>query len=460
MDKTLITISGPSGVGKTTLASLIPFLYGKKRSTIISGDSFHRWNRNSKNWKIYTHLNPKANNLKDAFKTVSELKAGYDVYLRKYNHSTGKFDKPDIELSNEIIVYEGLHALYGKDILSISDLKIYVDTQPELTKEWKVARDVSSRGYIPSDVEKEVIRRQEDQKRYIATQKDNADVVVVFEKDKFNKVNLKITRGTLPLLEETFEAFNDFLSITKELSSDISLTYGSGGNFSVKIKGQDSFFIKASGSNITDVNTHNGFVKCDRASIKIADNEIIYNNFLQKSVQQGFGRPSMETGFHASLKSRVVIHSHPIYLNAILCSKESKEIISTTFPDSVYIPYVTPGYKLHKYIDGVDKEIIFLENHGVIVSSENIMDAVKLTKDINNKCQAWLKDRRINILDYPKFDSQHLFPDSVIFPKELKIVNDFILSLIAHSGLHPKFLTDKQQKELLGLDSEKYRKTQ
>lgn len=446
MHKTVITISGPSGVGKTTLASLITFLYSGKTSTIISGDSFHRWSRKNKRWKKLTHLNPYANNLKKAFQVISKLKFGKDVFLKKYNHSTGKFDKPELQPSNDIIIYEGLHALYGQEILSISDLKIYVDTPVELTKEWKVARDVSSRGYSVESVEKELARRKNDQKKYIEIQKKNADVIVAFKKNELNKIGIQITKGSLPLLEETFEAFNDFLILAKELSSDISLTHGAGGNFSVKIRNQNLFFVKSSGSHIPNVDAGHGFVLCDKANIE--------------TVVQGFGRPSMETGFHANLKHRVVVHSHPVYLNAILCSKESREIINKLFSNYIYIPYVTPGYKLCKRIKDVKQSIIFLENHGIITTSDDIQDCISLVKNINHICQEWLKKNRIDIINYPTFNSEPLFPDAVIFPQEIKIVNDFILSLMAHSGLHPRFLTNKQQKELLSLDAEKYRKKQ
>lgn len=457
MPKTVISITGPSGAGKTTLASLINFLQEKKTTTIISGDSFHRWARNDEKWKTYTHLNPEANNLNEAFRVISELKSGKDVPLKRYNHATGQFDEPELQKSNDVIIYEGLHALYGEEILSISDLKIYVDTSSELTKEWKMARDTSSRGYRAENVEKELIRRKEDQEKYIDTQKQYADVVVKLEKNQ-NKVRLKITKGDLPFLQEVFEATEDFLSIAKELSSDISLVHGAGGNFSVKVRGNDSFLVKSSGIDISSIDINQGFVLCDRKGILAANNDREYDSILQKSVLQGIGRPSMETGFHANLENRIVVHSHPVYLNAILCSKESKEIITKLFENFQYIPYTTPGYKLHKKIKNNENNIIFLENHGLIVASEYINDTIDVTKAINEKCRIYLKERNINSLNHSHPMPRPLFPDAVIFLKELKIINDFILNLIVNAGLHPNFLTDEKQQELLSLDSEKYRK--
>ncbi len=465
--KKLITISGPSGVGKSTLATLISYLQGEKSTTIISGDSFHLWPRHSVNWKKYTHLNPKANNLYQAFDIISTLKNGENTSLKKYNHSTGKFDRKQvIEISNDIIIYEGLHALCGKGICDLSDLKIYVDTPESLTKEWKIARDVSSRGYTADEVESELRRRHDDYKNYIEPQKENADIIVQFEKGHDGEIKLKITKGELTGLKEIFDAFGDSLKISKELSSDISLVQGAGGNFSVKVQGSDSFFVKGSGVSITNVDGGNGIVLCSKKNISQSNSESSYNDNLSNSVLKGDGRPSMETGFHASLNGRVVIHTHPVYLNAILCSTESERIIAELFDtgdgfgyDYEYLRYVTPGYKLHKELLWGDNNIVFLENHGLIVSSESVSHAVTTIKWINDECQKWLIKNRLSIISHAKPAQGYLFPDAVVFPNELKFVNDFILSLITQSGLHPRFLTDEQQKEVASLQSEKYRKS-
>ena len=59
----IIGITGPSGVGKTTLSKLITYLYNIKDTLILSGDDLHKWERNDPNWNTYTHFNPDANNL-------------------------------------------------------------------------------------------------------------------------------------------------------------------------------------------------------------------------------------------------------------------------------------------------------------------------------------------------------------------------------------------------------------
>ena len=66
---------------------------------------------------------------------------------------------------------------------------------------------------------------------------------------------------------------------------------------------------------------------------KVCDDEKTYND----------ERPSMELDFHKKIKQRIVYHTHPIYVNVILCSKQSKEIISEILEDYDfdYVEYIT-----------------------------------------------------------------------------------------------------------------------
>jgi uridine kinase len=175
----LITISGSSGVGKTTLSELIRFVLKDKNVTVVNGDDSHKWERQDPNWNVYTHLNPKANNLTDEVKSISTLIQNKSIQRKKYNHDTGKFDEPVEILPSKYIVYEGLHSLHG-EMSEISDLRIFVETENNLKKQWKLNRDTQKRGYTKKQVENILQRREKDEKLYIAPQKENADVIVRF----------------------------------------------------------------------------------------------------------------------------------------------------------------------------------------------------------------------------------------------------------------------------------------
>ena len=77
-------------------------------------------------------------------------------------------------------------------------------------------------------------------------------------------------------------------------------------------------------------------------------------------------KPSMEINLHTKIKQPIVLHTHPIYLNTILCSQNSKEIMKVVLKDYdyLYIPYVSPGRDLASVFPKTDKEI----KHDALIS--------------------------------------------------------------------------------------------
>jgi len=60
------------------------------------------------------------------------------------------------------------------------NLKIYLDTDRELIKKWKIKRDVIERGYSLEKVLKQIELREKDYNAYILYQKKNADIIIQF----------------------------------------------------------------------------------------------------------------------------------------------------------------------------------------------------------------------------------------------------------------------------------------
>lgn len=186
----IISIAGDSGSGKSTLAKSLNFLF--KNSLTLETDRYHKWERGDVNYKTYTHLNPYANHLVKMENDVYNLKIGNEIYTVDYDHETGKFTAEEpIAPSNNIIVC-GLHTLYNNSMNQIVNLKIYMDTDRELIKKWKIQRDTTARGYSYEDVVKQLNRREKDYNEYILSQKNNADMIVRFyEAD--SKIECKLT---------------------------------------------------------------------------------------------------------------------------------------------------------------------------------------------------------------------------------------------------------------------------
>jgi uridine kinase len=173
----IIAISGDSGSGKSTLMENLLNLY-ESNVLKLETDRYHKWERGNENYNKITHLNPDANYLELMSEDVCNLKIGNEIYQVDYDHTTGKFtEKCKIESKNNVILC-GLHTLYNEKLNKIFDIKIYMDTDRELIKKWKIKRDTECRNYSIEKIVKQIDSRAEDYYKYIHNQKINADIII------------------------------------------------------------------------------------------------------------------------------------------------------------------------------------------------------------------------------------------------------------------------------------------
>lgn len=187
------------------------------------------------------------------------------------------------------------------------------------------------------------------------------------------------------ILHLQFKEIYDELDILKTLSKycgeRFDLVQAGGGNSSMKI--EDWLFIKASGYNLSAIESNNGYVMMDNKKIKkdiatetIATNIVNYNVF-------GTKRGSIETFMHAILK-KYTIHLHPIQLNRVLIAKNAREICQNLYPAGLIIDYLTPGIKVCQEIkrNYTNEKVIFLINHGLIITSDEIKEIYTLLEEV------------------------------------------------------------------------------
>ena len=193
----IIAINGDSGSGKTTLSKILNLLF-EKEACILETDRYHKWERGNKNYQKYTHLNPYANHLERMSEDIFQYKIGQDVYQVDYNHSNGKFTQKQKIENKKNLVLCGLHTLYQSNMNELLNLKIYLDTDRELIKKWKIERDVNERGYTLEKVLKQIKSREKDYNEYIIQQKENADIIIQFyEKDNKLECNFIIQNESI-----------------------------------------------------------------------------------------------------------------------------------------------------------------------------------------------------------------------------------------------------------------------
>jgi rhamnose utilization protein RhaD (predicted bifunctional aldolase and dehydrogenase) len=202
----------------------------------------------------------------------------------------------------------------------------------------------------------------------------------------------------------------NFVKISKYAGERFDLVQAAGGNSSVKLKNSE-MLIKASGFLLSDVTENNGYSKVDTKKIvNILKNKTIKNEvdrkkreFLAKELVEEAtldknNRPSIETLLHSTLY-KYTLHTHSVVVNMIVIQKEWKEMLTSIFKDEniALVSYKTPGIDLALELDKVISafvtvpKILFLQNHGLIITSDNVDDIERLTELVLSKIEDYLK---------------------------------------------------------------------
>jgi len=239
-------ICGDSGSGKSTLSNLLKKTFAN--SFTLECDRYHKWERSNKNWEQLTHLNPDANYITKMNEDIFNLKIGNDIYQVDYNHNTGMFtEKQLINSSNNLIVC-GLHSLHGSNN-SLYNLKIFMDTDENLKKKWKIKRDHIERGYSIEKVLENISKREKDFNDFILPQKQHADLIIRF----FTNENIDlydIEKDYKLSLELTISNKFNIDNILKQLQVHKTKSYIEHGNDFSKVTFFEYEYLKALDTNM------------------------------------------------------------------------------------------------------------------------------------------------------------------------------------------------------------------
>ncbi len=197
-----------------------------------------------------------------------------------------------------------------------------------------------------------------------------------------------------------------FLDGTQELGNDFNFSQGAGGNTSYK--SNESLFIKASGLKLKKANIENIFVEVNyKKIIHNLNNSSIdpLNEVCKKNERY---KPSIETTMHAILPQKYIFHLHCLNTISLVIQNNFEKELRFLFKDLNYavIKYTMPGISLTKEIQSKLKDftpdVLFLSNHGLVVGSNSVTEALKKIHYISNKLKrSTLKkvDLKENILN-------------------------------------------------------------
>lgn len=222
----------------------------------------------------------------------------------------------------------------------------------------------------------------------------------------------------------------DFIKISRYAGMRNDLAQAGGGNTSVKLD-DHIMLVKSSGYQLADVDEQTGYSKVDyRKIVDYFENHIlrqgmsdaassetgqeaqmtldaspqedifteeIGKTLLQEAQIEG-GRASIETFLHA-ITGKYTLHSHPTLVNILTAREGGMEILRTLFPTAVFVPYRKPGaalaetyYRLYQrqQEEGGDGTIVFLANHGLVVSGDDGDMVIGQTEAVLDKIAEYL----------------------------------------------------------------------
>ncbi|HEY5629992.1 MAG TPA: class II aldolase/adducin family protein [Candidatus Limnocylindrales bacterium] len=182
----------------------------------------------------------------------------------------------------------------------------------------------------------------------------------------------------------------EVIGLSKRFGADPMFVRAGGGNSSAKVGGV--LWIKPSGVPLATL-AADDLVPLDRARLLALldqdpaalprEGDPVMATAAEARLGVAHGRrPSVELLFHALLPERLVLHTHPIHVNAVTCSADGRSIARRLFGDrAVWVPYTDPGLPLAHAILGARRAheartgrpapaTTLLGNHGLIVAGD------------------------------------------------------------------------------------------
>jgi uridine kinase len=154
----VIGIAGGSGSGKTTVAQEILQRVGPDRIAYIQHDSYYKdlsglppTQRADIN---FDHPNSLETEL--LITHIGEIKSGRSIEIPIYDFSThSRTDKTFTVKPRGVIIVEGILIFVETALRSLFDLKIFVDTDPDIRLIRRLQRDITERGRTVENVIKQ-----------------------------------------------------------------------------------------------------------------------------------------------------------------------------------------------------------------------------------------------------------------------------------------------------------------
>lgn len=178
----IIGIAGGTGSGKTTVVRKIIETLPADVVAVIPQDSYykHQWDVPEDQRKLTNFDHPNAFDWELFEEQIEALRNGQAIEQPTYSYLTCTRQKETIHVEpREVIIVEGIMALYDKKLRDLMDLKIFVDADTDERLLRVIERDIAERGHpleMLIDKYRNVLKPMHDE--FIEPTKLYADIII------------------------------------------------------------------------------------------------------------------------------------------------------------------------------------------------------------------------------------------------------------------------------------------
>jgi uridine kinase len=178
----LVGVAGGSGSGKTTVAERLAGLVGEPDLALVRLDAYY-CDRNDLPFEARAAINydhPDAFDWPLLLEHVAALQEGLEVQVPVYDFASyQRLAERVVVAPAHVVVVEGILVLYEPDLRDRFDLRVFVDTEPDVRFIRRLERDVAVRQRsVTSVIEQYLDTVRPSHEQFIEPSKRHADVII------------------------------------------------------------------------------------------------------------------------------------------------------------------------------------------------------------------------------------------------------------------------------------------
>lgn len=190
----VIGIAGGSGAGKTTVAKTIVNKLGDNNVALISQDWYYL-DRSHMPMEQREQINldhPDSFDNQLLLDHLHQLQKGNSIDVPTYDYLTHTRTPKTVPLPvKPVIVIEGILVLAEKELRSVMDIKVFVDTDPDIRLIRRLTRDIKERNStLETVIERYVKTVKPMHEAFIEPSKRHADIII--PKGGENKIGIEL----------------------------------------------------------------------------------------------------------------------------------------------------------------------------------------------------------------------------------------------------------------------------